>query len=180
MTTDPEAVIKQLKAKFNVDTDVDLARKLRIEKSTISSWKSRGRVPSRFLRILSGENHEFIAAPPVGWGEEEEAAFSLALFRFSRAFSDVISRGEYRSLVQLFTPAAAHFWWLMSQAQEDLIKKQAHSGVSVSAAEALVMFDDLEHGSGAVERDRKGPFSGASVAELYGMSDGQANSSDRD
>lgn len=167
MTTDPETVIEQLKAKFNVDTDVELARKLRIEKSTVSSWKSRGRVPNRFLRILSGENHQFIAAPPIGWGEEEQAAFSLALFRFSRAFSDIITKGEYRSLVQLFTPASSHFWWLMSEAQQDLIKRQAHSGVSVSAAATMAMYDDLEHGSGAIERDRNGPVSGGFISELY-------------
>lgn len=180
MTTDPEAVIEQLKAKFNVDTDVELARKLRIEKSTVSSWKSRGRVPNRFLRILSGEDHQFIAAPPIGWGEEEQAAFSLALFRFSRAFADIIAKGEYRSLVQLFTPASSHFWWLMSQAQQDLIKRQAHSGVSVSAAEALVMFDDLEHGSGAIERDRKGPFSGPPVPEFHSKPSGQTAPTDND
>lgn len=42
-----------------------------------------------------------------------------------------------------------------------------------AVAEALVMFDDLEHDSGAIERDRKGPFSGPSVSEFYSKLIGQ-------
>ncbi len=158
MSEDPLEIIDKLKVKLGAETDVELARKLRIEKSTISSWKARGRVPGRFVRILAGDGHTAFDSPPIGWGEEEKAAFSLALFRFSRAYADIVAKGEYRELMPLFQAGSGHFWWLMSRAQKALIERQERNALDINTAKAMVIFDDLTHGSGAVERDRAGPW----------------------
>jgi len=66
MDDDIDAIISALRERLSAETDADLARKLRIDKSTISSWRSRRSVPNRFRKIASGESHQMMSAPPMG------------------------------------------------------------------------------------------------------------------
>ena len=59
--------------KFAVETDADLARKLRVDKSTVSSWRRRDGLPARFQKILEvGLSAQSVQAPPLEWGERRE------------------------------------------------------------------------------------------------------------
>lgn len=154
MGTTTDDLIDQLKEKFAVETDADLARKLRVDKSTVSSWRRRDNVPTRFQKVLSGDlSAQAVQAPPVEWGEEEQKAFSLALFRYCRLYADIVKRGEFRDLARLFPTGMGVFWILMGSAHKDLINRQGSGQHSLDTALSLCIYDDLEHGSGAIERD---------------------------
>ncbi|CUX79373.1 MAG: Mu family bacteriophage transcriptional repressor CI [Roseibaca calidilacus] len=154
MGTTTDDLIDQLKEKFAVETDADLARKLRVDKSTVSSWRRRDGLPARFQKILEvGLSAQSVQAPPLEWGEEEKKAFSLALFRYCRLYADIVKRGEFRDLANLFPGGMGAFWVLMSQAHRDLISRQGSGQHSLDTALSLCIYDDLEYGSGAIERD---------------------------
>ena len=65
MPESPGQTIDHLRAFMDVVSDPELARKLRIDKSTISSWRSRGSVPNRYRRILSGSDPHAYEMPPA-------------------------------------------------------------------------------------------------------------------
>lgn len=92
---DAAKVIEGLRSLFSVDTDSDLAKYLQIDKSTISSWRVRGNVPPRYLRILEGDSPKPSASPPSKWGPHEVMAFRLALFFYVRARADTVKSGDY-------------------------------------------------------------------------------------
>lgn len=150
-----DETINALKQLLNADSDSDLARKLAVDKRTVSAWRSRGNVPERFMSILRGESHHrFHGTPPVKWGDHEEVAFSLALFRFGRLANHAIDMLDYRSVLELFSSEAmADFWLMMADAQQDISEKQ--DGQPLRTALALALYDDIEMGSEAIERDRE-------------------------
>jgi len=153
MSQDVEETIDQLKAIMDAESDADLARKLRIDRSTIASWKARKRVPARFSEILTGESAQFVLAPPSKWGSHEEFAFRLALFRLARAMADVVVEGDFRTNLQVFAKSPL-FWKLMVEAQKDLVNRQNDGQNNESTALALLIHDDLEQGAISIERDR--------------------------
>lgn len=150
---DAERMIASLREHFGVQTDADLARRLRIDKSTVSSWRSRGTVPARFARILEGESNQFALVPPAHWGEHEIAAFEVALFRFCRLYSGSRRLSDYRSALEMFSgDAYCKFLSLMMEAQQDLVDRQ------VGTSRALLIHADLEAGEAAIDRDKTGSF----------------------
>lgn len=152
---DVDGTIAALREHFGVKTDADLARKLRVDKSTVYSWRSRGSVPARFARILKGESADFHLTPPLHWGEHEEAAFEVALFRFCRLYNGSKRLIDYRSALELFSGEAyTKFMSLMLNAQQDLMGQPGTSGTS----RALLIHDDLKAGEAAIERDRTGSY----------------------
>lgn len=147
-----EEVISALRAHFEVDSDAELARKLMINKSTVSSWRARGSVPQRFRGILSGEPHQFMHSPPLQWGEDEQAAFSLALFRFSRLVAAKVELEKYRDALTLFGGRAfPAFWIMMSAAQKDLAERRGNH--TLSTLLALLIHDDLADDDASLTRD---------------------------
>lgn len=154
MTDDPLKIIEALKAQFGTDTDADLARRLSIDKSTISAWKARGSVPRRFRAIVNGESPSFFATSPMGWGEHEKNAFEIALFRFTRARAEVALEGDYEKCLETFT-GGAEFWVLMLEAQKQLLDRQGDGRHSPDTAQALVIHDLLTEGEAAIARDRR-------------------------
>ncbi|WP_022705306.1 helix-turn-helix domain-containing protein [Pseudorhodobacter ferrugineus] len=145
-------LIDELKKKLGVETDVDLARALTVDKSTVSSWRNRGNVPERYLAILKGESHQTVLTPPIKWGQYEEFAFRLALFRFAKAKGLAAQGTSYGEVYMQFNKHAG-FWLLMRQAQKDLaLKIDDQTGV-MDTAFALLIHDDIEAGEAATARD---------------------------
>lgn len=149
-----ERTIERLREHFRAETDADLARRLRIDKSTVSSWRARGRVPDRFLKMLEGASHQAVGAAPLHWGDHEHAAFQLALFRYARLVSDTVASGDYRSNIDLLMKAETDFWILMNAAQMDIAERPANNPYDPSTAAMLIVHDDLAAGSASIERDR--------------------------
>jgi hypothetical protein len=90
MADDVESVVVALKRHFGVQSDQDLARRLRLGRSTISSWRARQTVPARYSRLLEGEDEGF-AIEFKHQTEEEGLALSLALMRLIRDHGNVVT-----------------------------------------------------------------------------------------
>ena len=147
--------IEALKKCMGAQTDAELARKLRIDKSTVSSWKSRDSVPQRFLNILDGQSHQVIATPPIRWGEHENIAFSLALYRFSRWVSAIIESGDFRKLNPIFNSQSnLHIWLFLNDAQSDLIEAQDDGRHSMADAQTFLLLDEIDDPASGLKRDK--------------------------
>lgn len=154
MANDPAAVIAQLKQHLGVETDAELARSLRIDKTTISSWKRRGRVPQRFLDILSGDSSLAVAVPLVKWAPHEQAAMSLALFRYARLYGDLTKSADFPALMSMLT-RKHEIWDLFRQAQWDLLNCMEQEEQSLSGAIAIILHGEIADADNAIERDRR-------------------------
>ncbi len=53
MSGDVEEDIAALKKRFKAATDQHLADRLRLGRSTVTSWRRRGSVPARYMRMVS-------------------------------------------------------------------------------------------------------------------------------
>lgn len=153
MPESPGQTIDHLRAFMDVVSDPELARKLRIDKSTISSWRSRGSVPNRYRQILSGSDPHAYEMPPAGWGEHEVFAFRLALFRYCRARSLITASDEYPTILRVFSYEMG-FFRIMAQSQRDLAAKKVAADVTFSTALALVLHDYVTSGQDGVQKDR--------------------------
>lgn len=148
-------LIDALKKRLGVITDVELAQRLAVDKSTVSSWRSRGALPKRYLGILTGEDvQEAIATPPLRWAVHEEYAFKLALFRLAKALGADASSGDYGRAWRAFRNTGG-FWKLMREAQKDLAETLDSEVSAIETAFALVMHHDIEAGEAATARDTK-------------------------
>lgn len=147
-------VIADLKNALGVTTDSDLARKLRVDKSTIASWKARGSVPDRYKGIAAGDPMQAMLAPPLKWSEHEQAAFSLALFRFCRTFAGEIAAADFHTMLRVFGTTSWQLWVLFAEAQTDLAEEIGRSACSVQMALAMRIHRDLEQGATMVDQHR--------------------------
>ena len=150
---DVEATIEALKRKMDATTDADLARKLLVDKRTVSAWRSRGSVPDRYKAILDGESHQAIMTSPLKWGRYEECAFRLALFRFTRVKATAAISNDFRTIFDSFAHPRG-FWLLMTRSQRDIATVMEDRTDSVDTAMALLMHDDIAAGDAAIERDK--------------------------
>lgn len=152
---DVGSLIEVLKRRLGVTTDVELAKRLAVDKSTVSSWRSRNTLPKRYLGILTGEDaQQTIATPPIRWAEHEEYAFRLALFRLAKALGPDASSGDYGRAWKAFRTTGG-FWKLMRESQKDLAEALDSRVSSIETAFALIMHDDVTAGEAATERDAK-------------------------
>jgi len=138
---------------LGAETDVDLARKLAIDKSTVSSWRSRDNLPDRYLRILHGEDKQTVATPPLKWGQYEDYAFRLALFRYAKARGEAAQSADFKTVWTTFTHIGG-FWKLMHESQKDLAQCLEEQTSVMDTAFAIVLHEDLEAGASATDRDR--------------------------
>lgn len=83
-----EGILEQLKLKLDASTDSELARKLGVDRRTVSGWRTRGKVPKRNLGIIDGASKNAYSAPPEIRGEHEKVAFRLALLRFGNFYQE--------------------------------------------------------------------------------------------
>lgn len=142
MTEDVQQSIDRLKAALLATTDADLARKLRVDRSTIASWKARGKVPDRFSMIEHfGQNHASGIAPAI-WDLRDKLCFSIALFRFCRTHSETIMSDDFRKIHDFFF--FSDFWNLVAQAEDDMRTMQENRGYSEQTAFSMLVYEDLQ------------------------------------
>jgi len=90
-----ESTIDKLKRRFGAQNEAELARYLMVGQSTISTWKSRNRVPDRIQRIADGEHPLALGTTPLNWGPHEQASLGLALTRFARLHRASIETDDF-------------------------------------------------------------------------------------
>jgi hypothetical protein len=151
--TDSVATIDALKLRLNATNDSDLARKLAVDKRTVSAWRARGSVPDRYKAIIDGESHQTVWTPPLKWGPYEEAAFRLALFRYTRVKAKAAASNDFRTAFDEFAHPRG-FWLLVNRCQKDLAAAMEDRTDHVQTALALVIHDDIASGAASIERDR--------------------------
>lgn len=86
-----DILIAKLKARYRVDTDQDLAKALRLGRSTVATWRNRGSVPKKYEDLANGEVlFQFYGETPwESWSDLEKAGMELALMRLMRDFKGV-------------------------------------------------------------------------------------------
>jgi hypothetical protein len=154
MSADIESTLERLRNHFDVQSDAELARALKVGHSTISTWKARGRVPDRVMRILEGQSPLALGVGPVYWGPHENAAFGLALVRFCRLHGDTVKSSEFRTSYELAT-RSSDFWSLFSQAQSDLRDELERSkDGKAEAGLAFILNDEVSNPERACAKAR--------------------------
>lgn len=151
--SDIEETIEALKLRLKAVTDSDLARKLAVDKRTVSAWRARGAVPERYLSITAGADHQTVNTPPLRWGPYEDHAFRLALFRFTRVRASVALSNDYSKIHRQFGSPGG-FWTLLRKSQQDLAAAMEERTEVLDTALALLFHDDIVAGDAAIERDK--------------------------
>ena len=146
-----DKTIANLRRVVSAETDAELARKLGIDKSTISGWRSRGRVPGRFVKLLEAPGTGVDLEIPQVWGELQERAQAIALVRFTLARADTARSGEIDRAMGVFLDVRP-FWVVLYRAVHDLRLKTEALGVDLRTAQALLMQEDLRDPEASARR----------------------------
>ena len=141
MNATVETIIADLRHALSAPTDAALARKLRIDKSTISSWRSRGRVPEKFQSMIENGAVAAVEHPDV-WGELQERANAVALLRFTLLRADLARQGGSDRALPVFRDMRP-FWLILNRVVVEMRSKLETLGVDLDTAQALLMHDDL-------------------------------------
>ncbi|THD81542.1 hypothetical protein E7811_16690 [Aliigemmobacter aestuarii] len=101
MIHDWDIIIDKLKARYLVDTDQELARALKLGRSTVATWRNRGSVPAKYVEIAnSADTRKFYGETPWDqWAPLEKAAMQLALMRLMRDKRPMLD--DYTAFVRL-------------------------------------------------------------------------------
>lgn len=133
-----DTVIGSLRAVVGAKNDADLARQLKIDQSTISSWRARGRVPARFAALLEPEP---LPKEEV-WPELTDRGTAVALVRYVILRQQVATQGNVELAFSAFAEVKP-FWLIMHRAVHDLRAKMKALNVELSTAAALILQEDL-------------------------------------
>ena len=142
-----DSTIADLRRAVNATNDSELARTLRIDKSTISGWRVRGSVPQKFVNLIRS-NGSSAASGPIDWStldawpELQERSRSIGLLRFTLLRSEVARSGDVDRAMGVFMDQKP-FWLVMYPAAHDLGVKMQALGVEMKTAQALILQDDL-------------------------------------
>jgi hypothetical protein len=166
MATEAEKDIARLKDFLGVSSEAELARALMIGQSTISSWKARGRVPDRMLRILRGDNTLALGSAPVTWSDAEKAALGLALVRFCRLHGAAVASGDFRAMLDIAS-RPDDLWSLFRAAQRDLVEEADQQNVPGHlTALSVILHDEAVNPEGATQRSKETVAHGRSRVAL--------------
>lgn len=88
MSDGVDAAIAALMKRFRVTTDQGLADRLRLGRSTVTSWRRRGTVPERYLRLASERPTALPDLLDPAFDPVDRNALALALVRL------VLGRGK--------------------------------------------------------------------------------------
>ncbi len=137
-----DTAITELRAFVGAQSDAELARRLELDKSALTAWRSRGRVPDRYQRFLdqvkSGKPLQEIEV----WPSLHSAGHRVALVRFTLLRQELALSGKVDQAMQVFK-SLRPFWLVMYRAVHDIRTKMVALGAEVQTAQALVMQDDL-------------------------------------
>lgn len=146
-----EATLAELRSVVGAKNDAELARRLKIDQSTISSWKARGRVPQKFTKLL--EESEAKPQPPEVWPELQDRATAVALVRFILLRSELARSRDVDQAIATLRDLKP-FWLAMHRAVHDLRAKMEALGTDLGTAEALLFQEDLRDPDATAERVR--------------------------
>ena len=133
-----DSTIAGLRSVVGAQNDSELASKLGIDKSTVSGWRARGRVPTRFVKLLATEPIPSVEV----WPELHDRGTAVALARYVIMRNEVAMSGN----VDMALPAFLHvqpFWIVMHRAVHDLRAKMDTLHVDLQTAAALLLQEDL-------------------------------------
>ncbi len=142
METAIDTTIANLRSAVSAKTNAELARKLGIDQSTISSWRSRGRVPDRFKKMLDTPEKGLASRPPQVWGELQDRAHTLALIRFTLLRQEDANSRDVDRAMGVFLDLKP-FWLILNRAVHELRLKMELLSIDLATAQALMMQDDL-------------------------------------
>lgn len=142
MQNSVDATIAGLRGAVSAGTDAELARMLGVDQSTISSWRSRGRVPERFVKMLDTGKKTGLDEAPQVWGELQERAQTLALIRFTLIRNEVAQSGDVDRALGVFLDLKP-FWLVLHRSVHELRIKMETLRVDLKTAQALLMQEDL-------------------------------------
>lgn len=151
MSDEVKRTIEALKSRYRVKTDSELAQIMGIDKSTISSWKTRNKVPSRIKEILESDMVA-VQSSPVDWGPFQRRSFGLALLRITRVLNDRFDTADFQKAMKL-TNSSGAFFMIMGRAEGDILNAQERGDYSFETATAIVLHDDMADPTSAIERD---------------------------
>ncbi len=83
MSADVEEEIATLRKRFRVETDQGLADRLKLGRSTVTSWRRRGSVPDRYMRLASERPTSLPDILDPSLDPVERDAWVLALVRLT-------------------------------------------------------------------------------------------------
>ena len=133
-----DSVLDSLRTVVGAKNDAELARQLKIDQSTISSWGARGRVPKRFATLLEAE--------PVlskdTWPKLHDRGTAVALARYVILRRDVTIDGKIETAFSAFADVKP-FWLVMHRAMHELRAKMKALNVELNTAAALILHEDL-------------------------------------
>ncbi|MEE4206239.1 MAG: helix-turn-helix domain-containing protein [Erythrobacter sp.] len=139
-------IIERLKARFDVTTDQELARKLDLGRSTIASWRSRDSVPRRYAEAADGAPWARFHFAYNDWTEIEQRAFELAIVHLVRTWGCIAT--DYRAFLKHGGWAAKMLWFYHSQASSALAEavdehenRRGDSSPSVANVAHLLAYD---------------------------------------
>lgn len=147
MLESAEATIQGLRRALSAKSDAELARTLGIDQSTISSWRARGSVPQKFVKLLRSSGTS-AASGPIDWStleawpELQERSRAIGVLRFILLRSDVAKSGDADRAMGIFIDQKP-FWLLLWRAAHDLGVKMQALGVEMATAQALILQHDL-------------------------------------
>lgn len=151
MVNDIEETIGRLKDRYHVTSDSELARTLGVNKSTISSWKARNKIPARILEIIESDMVA-VQSPPIQWGPFQQYAFGLALQRYTRVLADILGDLDLHQSVKL-AGSSFVFFDLMGRAEGAILNLQDKGDYSYETAATMLIHEDMVDPKAALHRD---------------------------
>lgn len=142
MSKDVEEKIETLKRRFHVSTDQGLAEKLRLGRSTVTSWRRRGAIPERYVQMAEGQTTFMPDFLDEGLTEVDRAAMQLALMRLIKGFgAQMVDYRDYLSKGGFLLPQMAVG---VEKAFLDLTRKLSESENSdITQCLNLIVYDEF-------------------------------------
>lgn len=149
---DVEKTIHDLRSVVGAKNDAELARRLGIDQSTISSWRARKRIPARFVKMRDAPALQTNPAPPEGvWPELQDRAIAVALARYVILRHSVAFGQDLDKALATFLNITP-YWLVMNRAVHDIRAKMEGLNLDLNAAAALVLSEDLRAPNETAER----------------------------
>lgn len=141
-----DATISNLRSITGAKNNAELARKLSVDQSTISSWRSRGRVPARFVRMLQTPHEKLPEKHPKVWQELIDFAQPITAVRFAILRHDIIL-SEDKTEASAILKKQYPFLLITNRVIQELRKRMELLSIDLITAQALVLQDDLRNPS---------------------------------
>ena len=139
-----DSAIAELRGVVGVKTDAELARQLKLDKSALTAWRSRGRLPEKYQTFLEQIKSGVPLQELDVWPELQAAGTRVALIRFTLLRHDLAQSGEVDHAMPVFMTLKP-FWLIMYRAVHDLRLKMLALGAELKTAQALIMQEDLSN-----------------------------------